>query len=160
MRKISDLYAGHHSWLKGWLRKRMGDSDTAADLAQDTFVRVLSKPPQGDLQEPRAYLTVIAKGLVSNWYRRRAIENAYIEELASRPEAYSVSPEERALMLEALFEIDAMLDKLPAKAREAFLLSQLDELPYSEIAQRLNISLSTVKRYIVLGFAQCLASMA
>lgn len=160
MRKISDLYAGHHSWLKGWLRKRMGDSDTAADLAQDTFVRVLSKPPQGDLQEPRAYLTVIAKGLVSNWYRRRAIENAYIDELASRPEAYSVSPEERALMLEALFEIDAMLDKLPAKAREAFLLSQLDELPYSEIAQRLNISLSTVKRYIVLGFAQCLASMA
>ncbi|WP_025135460.1 sigma-70 family RNA polymerase sigma factor [Achromobacter sp. DH1f] len=160
MRKISDLYAGHHSWLKGWLRKRMGDSDTAADLAQDTFVRVLSKPPQGDLQEPRAYLTVIAKGLVSNWYRRRAIENAYLEELASRPEAYSVSPEDRALMLEALFEIDAMLDKLPAKAREAFLLSQLDELPYSEIAQRLNISLSTVKRYIVLGFAQCLASMA
>ncbi|CAB3653942.1 sigma-70 family RNA polymerase sigma factor [Achromobacter pestifer] len=160
MRKISDLYAGHHSWLKGWLRKRMGDSDTAADLAQDTFVRVLSKPPEGDLAEPRAYLTVIAKGLVSNWYRRRAIENAYLEELASRPEAYSVSPEERALMLEALFEIDAMLEKLPAKAREAFLLSQLEELPYSEIAQRLNISLSTVKRYIVLGFAQCLATMA
>jgi RNA polymerase sigma factor (sigma-70 family) len=159
MRDFADLYAQHHSWLKSWLRKKLGDSETAADLAQDTFVRMLAKPSPENLDEPRAYLAVVAKGLMSNWYRRRAIEQAYLDILASRPEQYAASPEERAMILELLFEIDTMLGKLPAKARSAFLLSQLEELTYSEIAEKLDVSLSTVKRYMVLGFAHCLAAM-
>lgn len=159
MRKFVELYSEHHSWLKGWLRKRLGDSDTAADVAHDTFLRVLARPPTVELDEPRAYLTVVARGLVSNWYRRRAIEQAYLDSLARQPEDYAVSPEEQVSTLELLVEIDAMLSKLPAKARETFILSQLEELTYTEIAQRLSISLSTVKRYMVLSFAHCLATM-
>ena len=40
-REISTLYAGHHGWLQGWLRSRLGNAFDAADLAQDTFVRIL-----------------------------------------------------------------------------------------------------------------------
>ena len=38
---VKDLYCDHHGWLKGWLRQRLGNSCDAADLAQDTFVRVI-----------------------------------------------------------------------------------------------------------------------
>ena len=41
---IALLYSDHHGWLVGWLRRRLGNPCDAADLAQDTFVRVLGKP--------------------------------------------------------------------------------------------------------------------
>lgn len=153
---MQSLYMDHHNWLVGWLRRRLGNIDHAADIAQDTFVRVLLKPAIEVIEEPRAYLTVIAKGLVANAYRREALERAYLETLALLPEAQAPSQEYRAILLETLFEIDAMLDRLPPKARSTFLLSQLEGLTYAEIAGQLNISVRTVKRHMVLGFEQCL----
>jgi hypothetical protein len=41
-----------------------------------------------------------------------------------------------------------MLDGLNGKTREAFLLSQLDGLTYSEIAHKLGVSVSSVKKYV------------
>ncbi|MEO6920793.1 MAG: sigma-70 family RNA polymerase sigma factor [Collimonas sp.] len=153
---IQSLYVEHHNWLVGWLRRRLGNIDHAADIAQDTFVRVLLKPAIDVIEEPRAYLTVIAKGLVANAHRRDALERAYLDTLAQIPEALTPSLEYRAILLETLFEIDSMLDKLPSKARSTFLLSQLEGLTYAEIAERLDISVRTVKRHMVLGFEQCL----
>ncbi|CUJ96907.1 Probable RNA polymerase sigma factor fecI [Achromobacter sp. 2789STDY5608615] len=46
---IATLYRDHHAWLHGWLRLKLGDAHRAADLAQDTFVRLLSANPSGTL---------------------------------------------------------------------------------------------------------------
>ena len=112
------------------------------------------------LREPRAYLTTIAKGLVADLWRRRALEQAYLDALALMPEPLAPSPEERALVLQALHEIDALLDVLAPKARHAFLLSQLEGLAYADIARELGVSERTVKRYMAQGFECCLVAMA
>ena len=39
---IETLYGDHHGWLRGWLRKKLGNAFDAADLAHDTYVRILS----------------------------------------------------------------------------------------------------------------------
>lgn len=153
---VRSLYVDHHGWLVQWLRRRTGNADQAADIAQDTFVRVLLKKAIETLDEPRAYLTVIAKGLVANAGRKAAVERAYLDTLALLPEAQSLSPEDRAIQLEALFEIDRMLGQLAPQVRTAFLLAQLDGLSYAQIAEQLGISLRTVKRYMQQGFEQCL----
>ena len=59
-------------------------------------------------------------------------------------------------MLEALVEIDAMLQRLPARAREAFLLAQLGGYTYAEIGQRLDVSERMVKKYMAQVMLQCL----
>lgn len=158
---VAELYSEHHGWLRGWLRKKLSCSDTAADLAQDTFVRIMAarRPFAEDLREPRAYLRVIANGLLVDHFRRRSLEHAYLEALAALPEATTISPEERLLILEALNRIDAMLDSLPSKVRTVFLLSQLEGLTYMQIATQLDISLRTVKRHMQQGFAECLVLM-
>ena len=93
------LYRAHHGWLHNWLRAKLGDSFDAADLAQDTFVRVLRHRHELDaLREPRAYLTTIAKRLVLNLHRRRSLERAYLDALATLPEAHAPSPEQGLLM--------------------------------------------------------------
>jgi len=159
---IAELYTAHHGWLRTWLHRKLGCSFDAADLAQDTFVRIVSserKEAASRMREPRAYLTTIAKGLMVDMFRRRALEQAWLDALASLPEETAISPEDRMVILEALQKLDSLLDALPEKVRTVFLLSQLDGMTYSEIAEQMNISLRTVKRYMQQGFVQCLTLM-
>ena len=155
--QVESLYSDHHGWLHAWLRRRLGCTEQAADLAQDTFVRLISGRRRAWGEEPRALLTHIAKGLVIDHWRRQDVERAYLETLAHLPEAVAPSPEEQALILEALVRIDAMLARLPARTREVFLLAQLDGLRYQAIADRLGTSLISVKRHMRSAYAACLA---
>ncbi|WP_413791087.1 MULTISPECIES: sigma-70 family RNA polymerase sigma factor [unclassified Pseudomonas] len=151
------LYRDHGSWLESWLRRRMGNAWDAADLRQDTFLRVLSSSQAlVDLQEPRAYLLTVGKRLLSNFYTRRNLEQAYLDALANLPEACAPSPEQRWLLLETLQALDELLDGLPPLVRRAFLWSQLEGLGYREIAERLHVSERTVKRYMAQAYEHCL----
>lgn len=153
------LFASHHGWLVARLQARLRCTADAQDVASETFLRVLASRHLGAVQEPRAFLTTIAKRLLFTLWRRRALEQAYVDALALMPEPLAPSPEERALVLEALHEIDAMLDGLAPKARQAFLLSQLEGLGYAEIALQLQVSERTIKRYMAQGFECCLLAM-
>ncbi|MDZ7855853.1 sigma-70 family RNA polymerase sigma factor [Sphaerotilus sp.] len=156
--QVGSLYSDHHRWLHGWLRRKLGCTHQAADLAHDTFVRILARRDDAGIEairEPRAYLSTIAQGLLSNHYRRQKLELAWAEALAALPEPMAPSPETRAILLETLVEIDRLLDTLPAAVREAFLLSQLDGLPQAEIALRLGVSVPTVKRYVARALVLC-----
>lgn len=157
---IGSLYSGHSGWLRNWLCRRLGCPDTAADLAQDTFVCVLLRNAEGiSIREPRAYLTRIARGLVVNLWRRKDIERAYLEALAQLPEAETPSPEQNEIILETLYSIDAALDRLPCPVKQAFLLAQLEGVKYRDIAQRLALSEITIKRYVKQALVQCLLAL-
>lgn len=152
---IGALYSDHHSWLQGWLRRKLGNAGDAADLAQDTFIRVLNKHEAPDVLAPRAYLSTIARGLVADFFRRQDLERTYLDTLAALPEQHTASPEARALILEALTAIDAILDGMKPAMRQAFLLSQLEGLTYPAIAERLGVSLRTVNTYMADAIAHC-----
>ncbi len=155
------FYADHHGWLNGWLRRQLGCSQRAADLAQDTFVRVLSKDDDmATIREPRAYLHTIAKGLLINHWRRRQIEQAYLDALALQPEPVVPSPESQALIVETLLRIDAMLAQLPTRVRSAFLMSQLHGMTYAAIATELGVSERMVKKYMAQAMLHCLMLVA
>lgn len=154
---VESIYMDHHRWLKAWLRGKLGCSEQAADLAQDTFLRMMhGKRNVQALEQPRAYLTQIAKHLLIDHWRRQEVERAWQEALAVAPESFVASPEERSLILEALIRIDQLLDRLKPKVREAFLLSQLDGLGYREIGQRLGVGERMVKKYMAQAMLACL----
>jgi RNA polymerase sigma factor (sigma-70 family) len=154
---LHDLYRDHRGWLETWLSKRLGNGSDAADLSQDTFLRVLASSQRiADLQEPRAYLLTVGKRLLSNFYQRRSLEQAYLAALAAMPEDCVPSPEHRWLLLETLQALEELLDGLPRAVRRAFLWSQLDGLTYAQIAERLQVSERTIKRYMAQAYEHCL----
>lgn len=161
---VQAIYVDHHGWLLGWLRRQLGGGvEQAADLAHDTFVRLLTAPQERtvlELREPRAYLTTLARRLVIDHRRRLSLENAWLEALALMPEPVAPPPEQRLIILETLHKVDAMLDGLAPKARSAFLLSQLEGLTYAQIAARLAVSERSVKRYMAQAFEQCILLIA
>ncbi|TBU78331.1 sigma-70 family RNA polymerase sigma factor [Phytopseudomonas daroniae] len=158
--QVGRIYQEHHRWLRGWLRPRVDCRDLAADLVQDVFVRVLSADNAAArldaVREPKGYLATIARRLMIDHFRRARLERAWLQVLSEQPETEDISPETRAILLETLCELDAMLAGLGPKVRKAFLLSQLDGLPYKEIARQLDVSLVTVNRYIAKALQHCM----
>lgn len=157
-RALPRLYSEHHTWLRGWLRGQLGCSQQAADLAQDTFLQLLAAREPVDIREPRAYLSTVARRLVIDLWRRRDLERAYLEALAALPEDLAPSAEERALMFEALEQVDQALQRLKPRTRQVFLLNQLQELSYREIAARLGTTVITVRRDMRLAILACCAA--
>lgn len=158
--RLGLVYAEHNGWLKGWLYRRLGCSSQAADLAQDTFLRLLQAQRKTgaapDLQRPRAYLATVGRRLLCDHFRRQSLEQAYLELLAQMPEALALSPEEQWQMRETLHELDAMLDSFKPVVRTVFLLSQLEGLTYAQIARQLDIGERTVKRHMAQAFEACI----
>lgn len=155
---IHDLYSNHHGWLFGWLRKKLGCSHNAADLAQDTFARILaSRDVVAGMREPRAYLSTTARRLVIDRARRKQIEDAYLQELALTAETLAgfQSPEQILATLEALEQIAFVLEELSANARQAFLLYFLDGLTQVDIAAQLGISERMVRKHLMNALLHC-----
>lgn len=155
LQTVEALYNSHHSWLQRWLRHKLGNAFDAADIAHDTFVRVLGKRERQEILEPRAYLVTIAGGLLNSHWRRQALEKAWLEALAAHPQATAPSPEYRHLVLETLEEIARLLDGLPAQVREAFLLSQLNGLTYPQIAEQMGLTVNVVQKAMTRAVAHC-----
>lgn len=152
---LDRLYGAHHGWLQGWLRRSVGCSQQAADLAQDTFVRLLVRNKPVSDQAPRALLVRIARGLVIDQWRRNALERAYLEALAQLPEASHPSPEVRHEALQCLERIAQLLDGLKPKVSEAFLLYQLGGLNHAQVAEQLGVSSRTVERHVASALLHC-----
>jgi RNA polymerase sigma-70 factor (ECF subfamily) len=88
------------------------------------------------------------------------LETTYLEALALLPEEVAPSPEAQLMAVESLQQIDRVLDGLPPKVREAFLLAHLIELSYAEIAERLGTSTSSVKQYLTRANRECMFALA
>ena len=159
---ISALYSEHHSWLFGWLRRKLGCAHNAADLAQDTFARILNaRESVATLREPRAFLSTTARRLIIDQSRRKKIENAYLQELALTAQALEgfQSPEQILTTLEALEQIAFILEGMHEKARQAFVLYYLDGMTQCEIARQLGLSDRTVRKYLIQAFLHCSHSL-
>ena len=154
---LNSLYVDHHGWLHGLLYRRLGCSETAADLAQDTYLRLLTRDQDvAGIDRPRAYLARIAQGLLANHWRRRDIEQAYLDALRAAPEATAPSPETHHLIIDSLYRLDALLQTLPDKVRRAFLMSRLEGRRYRDIAGTLGVSERMVKKYMAQAMLHCL----
>lgn len=155
--QIGTLYADHHGWLQDWLRRRLGDACDAADLAQDTFVRLIVRPRAFDSgPAARVYLRTIANGLCIDLWRRREIERVWLETLAAQPEAFAPSAEEQVVVLQALVEVDRMLSRLPPNAARAFVLATACGMTHQEVAREVGVSSRMVGNYIAQAMLHCM----
>ncbi|KAA8730883.1 sigma-70 family RNA polymerase sigma factor [Acinetobacter qingfengensis] len=155
---IEQLYKQHKRWLHDWLRHKMGQSDQAADLVQETFLKVLqTRDSLLGIQEPKAYLTTIAKNLMLDQIRRKRIEQAYLDELSEMQYLLDVIPsvEQQIEMMQAIDQICQVLSNVSGKAQQAFLQHYFEGKTHKEIAAQLNVSTKMIQKYLAQCLLQC-----
>lgn len=147
---IGALYELELPGILGYLRRKLGHAEEAADLAHDVFFRLVRIAPTRAIQAPEAYLRRIAANLL----RDRA------EKLATRMEASVVPLEDKSLPAngidafreiagrQELDRVHRSLAKLKPVTRQVFLLNRVDGLSYREIQERLTLSEGVVKAHM------------
>ncbi|CAB3842068.1 sigma-70 family RNA polymerase sigma factor [Achromobacter sp. SIMBA_011] len=153
---LASLYVDYRPWLVDRLRFRLRNHADAEDLASETFLQVASVREPVPIAEPKAYLSTIARRLLFHFWRRRELEQAYLQWLTLHAADSAPSPESQALAVETLLRVDTMLAGLPPAVRAVFLYSQLDGLTYAEIGLRMGLSVRTVQRHFAQALERCL----
>ncbi len=136
-----EAWAEHRSWLKQLAAALVVDAASADDLAQQTLLAALERPP-ADATQPRAWLATVARNLARRFgtsERRRAAR----ERIAAVPERVPATDE---IVARAALQVEvatAVL-QLDEPYRSPLLLRYFDGLPPRAIAQRLAIPVATV----------------
>ncbi len=143
-----EVWDRHAPGVRRLMARALGPRPEVDDLTQEVFMRVFSRI--GSLREAGALrefvlavaVNVLRQELQRRWVRRRV----RLSDSGSVPdvEAPSVDPEAR----EALARCYAILDKLGARERAAFVLRYMEERTLEDVAAGLGVSLSTAKRLV------------
>ncbi len=155
---VDQLYRNHRGWLHQWLRQKLGNTDQAADLVQDTFIKLLqTRDELFGIKEPRAYLTSIAKNLLIDQVRRKKIEQAYLDGLSQMEYMLDgvASPEEQMQIIQALDQMCKALEDVSAKAQQAFILHYLEGYTHKETAEQLGVSTKMIQKYLASCLIRC-----
>ncbi|WP_414896615.1 RNA polymerase sigma factor [Rhodovulum sp. YEN HP10] len=145
---LACLYMKERPGLRRFLTSMTGNLSLAEDLVQETFLRVLERDPAGgEIRDPRAYLLRSARNLALNTLavQRRSADMDEMPDIAD-PAPAAV---ERMIAREELLLVMRAIAALPARRRQVFVLSRVDDLTYDQIAARLGISRNTVMVQIV-----------
>lgn len=140
------LFTKHARDIAHSLRRRGINEETAADLTQETFVKVLSSPPASGSasHNPAGYLFRIARNLGIDHQRRERV----VSYVALAPEDFaaivdpSPSPETIVYDRQRLALTQTALAELPARTRKAFELHRMDEMTIAAVAAELDLSVS------------------
>jgi RNA polymerase sigma-70 factor (ECF subfamily) len=151
---LVDLYKKHRSRLINSIARLIGCRETAADLAQEAYLRLLVQCNGTGIIHPEAYLFRVGHNLAIDHQRKPFSCGDFIP-LDDELPCTLPQPDELAFLRQQCENLlDAILS-MPASCREVFLLRKIDGLSYSEIASRLAISEKTVQRRLVLSMLHC-----
>src|SRR5690606_41752278 len=100
---------------------------------------------------PRRYRRLIANTPIRNRFRRAALSPPSLAPSAARPELTAPSPETQRLLIEAREAVYAVRDGLPARTRRIFLMAQLEDMPYKDIAAHLQVCAIVVQYAVTDG---------
>jgi RNA polymerase sigma factor (sigma-70 family) len=165
---LADLFALHGDALEHFLARKLGNPDDAAEVAQETFLRLHRLEQLENLDNARAFLFQVASNIAIDHLRRRQLHFRYLktekgQQVEGEPadlNASGASPEEIIGARERLETLYRAVDELPFKVRQAFLLHRRGGMSYSDIAEQMEVSVSSVEKYILQALRHCRDKLA
>ena len=148
----------HGSALERYLARKLDSPEDAAEVAQEAFLRLHRLQSPETLDNARAFLFQVATNLAVDQLRRRKLHLQFMH--GERQQADEASPEHILGAREKLSLIMAAVEELPLNVRQAFLLHRRNGLSYGEIANAMQVSVSSVEKYILQALQHCRKRLA
>lgn len=146
----SDL-AAHTPALRRYFSKRIAASEID-DLVQEVFLNMQARRSAATINNIEGYLFSVAAHVLTR-HRERISRNGRFVQHPDGDEASAavetLSPERVLLSQETLQCVIAVLESLPARTRDVFMLHRFEEMSYAAIASRMGLSVSAVEKHIM-----------
>jgi len=146
----------HRSLLR-FLASRARHVDIA-DLAQETYLRLLRAPDLREVRNPEAYLIRVASHVAAEWtFSARTLEKLTASMNAALVEENTPELEVQATLSQQ--RVEQLFKELPAAVKAALVLRLREGQSYKQIAKTLNLSERQIKRYLERGLLKLRAAM-
>ncbi len=132
-----------HAPLQQFIRRRVSDDDTAEDLLQDVFLDIHQHiDTLRDVKKLESWIYQVTRNAIIDYYRSRRATTTLEE-----PEVLQLSEElpDEDIVTKLFPSVRAMVLSLPAKDRQALILTEYQGLTQKELAERLGVSVSGAK---------------
>ncbi|HWV11022.1 MAG TPA: RNA polymerase sigma factor [Pseudomonas sp.] len=139
----------HYDDLVDYIRRRFQGTQFAREVVHDVCLQLLEKPPRQPIHLPFAFLRRASFNRAIDRRRADSTRAAYFETTADVPD-WHAHELDGAAALDFEQQLDALLaiiDGLPARARQVFLLHRIHGMPQREIAEELGISSNMVTQH-------------
>lgn len=141
------IFRQYYANLVRFTARFIPDKSSCEDIVQEAFIRVWTNRKNLETDTSiRSYLISLVQNLALNELRHQKVKKSYQD--MNHETILSLSPDEHLLYSELSDAYETALSKLDSDVRETLMLSRQEKLKYSEIAQRLNISVRTVEARI------------
>jgi RNA polymerase sigma factor (sigma-70 family) len=151
----------NYDHLVDYVRRRFGNHSFAQDVVQDVCVHVMERNAQESIRIPLALLKRISHDIAVDRCRAEDSRNALVSAFETLPDVASNAP--CALrILDAKQELQLLAEAiaaLPERCRIVFIMHKVHELPQTEVALQLGISIKTVEKHLRLGMLACRAKL-
>lgn len=152
--------------LRLYLTRKLRNPEDAADIAQSSFERVYAhaKPVSGiptmHIQSPRALLFRAANNICIDIARHNRVRDEWLREQSHlneeiHAESDVLSAYDQLVHRQTLEQITLLLEQLPQRRREIFLLFKVYGYSRAEIAARLDITEAAVAKHMVRATISC-----
>lgn len=143
---FAQLFHRYYGLLGQFAMSYLSDPEEARDLVQQVFVKVWEQRERlpEDLQI-KSYLYTSVRNACYNALEHKRVRQRHEAWVVHRPSDPVVSPDQITEAQELQRRIDAAVQALPERCRQAFLLSREEGLSYKDIADRMQISPKTVE---------------
>jgi len=149
---VDQLYRDNYRRIYRFFLKNTGTREDASDAAQEVFKRLISNNGVAAMESPAGYAWGIARNLIKEVRRSRAIRSQWLSlrtEDADECASKMAGPEENMENRQMVEGILNVLNRLPPRCREVFILHRFKGLSHKEIAGKLDISPKTVENHMV-----------
>ena len=168
---IKDAVEKDRKKLLQFIKKRVATTEDAEDILQDVFYQFSQSIEP--IEQVTAWLYRVTRNKIIDWYRKKkpvSIEDQkllrnddeeplMLQDMLFDPNENTDEVYARSLLWTQLAEA---LDELPEEQREVFILHELEDISFKEIAERTGVSVNTLlsrKRYAVLHLRERLRDM-
>jgi len=139
--QIQELYKP----LFFYVKNRINGREDAEDITQEVFYK-LFKSNDTAITNVKSWVYTIAKNTITDYYRKKVISTESLEDQRILEEYNDENAVQELGSCMSVF-----IDKLPDEYRELIKLSELDDVPQKEIAERLQLNYATVRSKVQRG---------
>ncbi|MCL3850469.1 sigma-70 family RNA polymerase sigma factor [Parabacteroides sp. GYB001] len=163
--RVADIFRKYQAQLRGFIAKRVSSKEDSEDILQNVFYQFMKNDRVDDpIEQIAAWLYSVARNQIIDRSRKRREEEmpslstneddgTFLKELSDLMPDEDQSPEMDFIRSTVWEELEHALLELPDEQRTVFELTELEGIPFKEIAESTGIPVNTLisrKRYAVL----------
>lgn len=159
--RLALMFKKHRKRLESRAARSVHDKETAADIVQDVFSRMIKNGTERSTDETVKILYTATRNAAIDHIRTSRRRQELLESVTPEQMVSHILPPDTIIEgRQSLQNFDDMLMELGKMTRDVFLLRRVYDMPNADIAQRYGVSVSAIEKHIARAMRHCQQRMS